>query len=112
MANYPDEEFQSILNSIPTVKKSVSRPKAYSILINGELFVTDAGKTVWKQRNHAMAAFNNKMSHIVVESVRKRLQAQGVDRYSCYRYPEYKTAWADFKQAIISKGILTIIELQ
>ncbi len=69
MVNFPDEEFQTILNRIPTVKKSVSRPKAYSILINGELFVTDAGKTVWKQRNIEVKGTENAIRPVNINTI-------------------------------------------
>lgn len=112
MANFSESEFNALLKRIPTNKKDVNRPKAYSILIDGEIFTTSRGKSVWKQRNHASCAFNNEMFRRVQDSVRLRLQERGVDRYSVYKFPEYKTAWDDFKALLIEKDLFKIIELQ
>jgi len=112
MANFSEDEFQKLLKRIPTNKKDVNRPKAYSILIDGEIFTTSRGKSVWKQRNHAACAFNNEMFRKVQDSVRLRLQEQGIDRYSVYRFPEYQTSWEDFKNLLIEKNLFKVIELQ
>lgn len=112
MANFSDGEFQDLLRRIPTNKKNVNRPKAYSILIGGEIFTTSRGKSVWKQKNHATCAFNNEMQNKVVDVVRCRLQNQGINRYECYKFPAYQTAFADFKAGLIERGLFKIIELQ
>lgn len=112
MEGFNEEEFQTLLSRIPTNRNTVSRPKAYSILINGELFVTDKGKTIWKQKNHAAAAFNNEMSPKVKYVIQLRLQDSGVTRYELYKHPEYQYAFENFKKALIERGLYQIIELQ
>lgn len=113
MNNFTDEEFKGLLNRIPTVNgRSSSRPKAYSIHINGDLFVTNKGKSVWKQRNHASCAFRLALEKYAKRMVSLRLQGQGIDRFAVWKQPEYITAFEDFKEALIEKGIFKIIELQ
>lgn len=112
MVNFSETEFESLFQRIPTYKKNVKRPKAYSILINGEIFTTSKGKSVWKQKNHASCAFTLEMYDKVRNVVRLRLQSQGVSRYDVYNYPEYRTAWDDFKAILIEKDLIKIVELQ
>ena len=113
MEGFNEEEFLTLLHETPVVGAEYSvRPKAYSLLIGGKLFITSKGKTVWKQKNHVGAAFNNEMYRKAQDIVRWRLQTNGVDRYEVYKYPEYKNAFANFKKALIEKGLYQIIELQ
>ena len=114
MNKFTNEEIEQILGSVCITDTNVlgQRPKAYSILINGKLFKTDKGKTIWKQKNHAMAALNNQVKYLVEGLIKTKLQTSGVNKSFVWRHPEYLSAWEDFKKEIIEKGILTIIELQ
>lgn len=113
MEGFNEEEFLTLLHKTPVVGAEYSvRPKAYSILIDGKTFVTSKGKTVWKQKNHAAAAFNNEMVTKVKHVVQLRLQDRGITRYEMYKCPEYRNAFENFKKALIERGLYQIIELQ
>lgn len=113
MEGFNEEDFLTLFYKTPVVGAEHSvRPKAYSLLIGGKLFITSKGKTVWNQKNHVGTAFNNEMYRKAQDIARWKLQNNGVSRYEVYKYPEYKNAFAKFKKALIERGLYQIIEVQ
>ena len=111
MSEFTNEEFMELVNKIPVHEDFANRPPYYSIIINGKIFITDKGKTVWKKKNHAMCAFNNQMQHIVQNYTKNKLKEEGVNVSDIWRHPEYLDCFTNFKEQLKKNDMINIIEI-
>lgn len=102
--NWTKEEINAIFQNRIETK---SNDEAWIILINGERYKTGKGKSVWKKRNHASSAFRNDMEWLIQSMTKTKLGI--VDRYSTV--PEYKYAFENFRDQLISEGILKLVQI-
>lgn len=103
------EDYQRIIS---TIRVENNNKEAWIIEINGLRFVTSKGKSVWKKRHHAAAAFNNEVAGSIKVAARTRLAMMGCNSYyDMIMHPEYKNIWADFKKYIVEAGIYKEIKL-
>lgn len=102
------EDYQRILSTLRVENNN----EAWIIEINGVRFVTSKGKSVWKKRQHAAAAFNNEMAGSIKVAARTKLASMGYNSYyDMVFHTEYKNIWNDFKKYIVENGIYKEIKL-
>ena len=102
------EEIEKGIEFLRTENKEAT---AYAILINGNRFKTEKGKSVWKQKNHATTALRFDVEPKLQRMVKLRLIQEPNYDGTYYRNPEYKNCFNDFKQSLLDRGILQIIKL-
>ena len=102
------EDYQRIISNM----RVENNKEAWIIEINGRRFVTSKGKSVWKKRQNAAAAFNNEMAGSIKVAARTKLAMMGYNSYyDMIMHPEYKNTWTDFKKYIVEAGIYKEIKL-
>lgn len=100
-----------IEESLSYIKTEDNADEAYVILINGKRFTTCKGKSIWKKKNHASAAFNNEIAHKVKRLVKERLIKEPDYDGRYYKNPEYAKAFEDFKNYLVNNNIMQIVKL-
>lgn len=86
--------------------------KGYAIRINGKTFRTDAGKILWKRKNHAMAALRMTLEFRLKQAVKAKLIGQGLTLSEIYGDSEYIRAYDNFLRYLNNKYLIQIIEVE
>ena len=86
--------------------------KGYAIRINGKTFRTDAGKILWKRKNHAMAALRMALEFRLKQAVKAKLIGQGLTLSEIYGDSEYIRAYDNFLRYLNNKYLIQIIEVE
>ena len=100
----------------------------YVIMIGEKRYITPAGKSVWREKNHATSAMNNHMAGYARKLAQERLCAvYGIvlkkeghynyyyekdgSRVNMYKYPFYNDAYKNILKELKTRGILKVVEL-
>lgn len=86
--------------------------KGYAIRINGKTFKTDAGKILWKRKNHAMAALRMTLEFKLKRAVMTKLHNQGHTLAEIYGDSEYIRAYDNFLRYLEDNYLIQIIEIE
>lgn len=86
--------------------------KGYAIRINGKTFKTDAGKILWKRKNHAMAALRMALEFKLKRAVMTKLRNQGHTLDEIYGDSEYIRAYDNFLRYLENNYLIQIIEVE
>lgn len=86
--------------------------KGYAIRIDGKTFKTNAGKILWKRKNHAMAAFRIAFEFRLKQAVKAKLLGQGHTLDEIYGDSEYIRAYDNFLRYLENNYLIQIIEVE
>lgn len=86
--------------------------KGYAIRINGKTFKTNAGKILWKRKNHAMAALRVALEFHLKQAVKARLLGQGYTLSEIYGDSEYIRAYDNFLRYLENNYLIQIVEVE
>lgn len=86
--------------------------KGYAIRIDGKTFKTNAGKILWKRKNHAMAALRITLEFHLKQAVKAKLLGQGYTLAEIYGDSEYIRAYDNFLRYLENNYLIQIIEVE
>lgn len=86
--------------------------KSYAIRIDGQTFVTSRGKMLRKKKNHATSALRMCLEPVLCGRILRKLNIQGRPLSECYRHPEYRNAWDNYRKYLEDNNLLQIIEVR
>ena len=99
-------------NAVERNFREESDVTAYSIRVNGKLFVTDAGKIAWRKKGYARMAFKQAIEPLLRAAVRKKLLGQGMNSLQIYGESEYLRAFDNYMRYLENNNLFQIIELK
>lgn len=82
------------------------------VLLGGNMFKSNSGKSLFRKRQHALIALNNSLKWSVDRVVEEKLKAIGLTQQEIYRNAEYTCAWKNFVKQAEAEGFLQIVELK
>ena len=100
------------------IKKAVARNfvdrvelKAYYILVNDKIFVTDKGKMTWKSKGYAKMAFKIAIEPLLKQAVKNKLLSQGIRSNQIYGESEYLRAFDNYMRYLENNNMFQIVRL-
>lgn len=107
-----------MLLSIEEIEKATSRNlvnrdrlKAYFILVDNKIFVTDKGKMTWKSKGYAKMAFKLALEPLLMQSVKNKLLSQGMKSSQIYGESEFLRAFDNYMRYLENNNMFQIVRL-
>lgn len=86
--------------------------RGYIVLLGGNMFKSNSGKSIFKKKQHAMIALNNSIKWAVNRIVKEKLINIGLTREEIERSADYTRAWQNFIKQAEAEGFLQVVELK